>query len=113
MTLRMAVGTAIPLPEVEGPLIHLTEAQKKCPHENFHATVEVNRLSDSGRFSADVRINCSECDLPFVFLGLEPGLDLDGARVSMDGLQARLAIAPRGIAPTPLDGIRGFDLKIT
>lgn len=66
MTLRMAVGTAIPLPEVEGPLIHLTEAQKKCPHENFHATVEVNRLSDSGRFSADVRINCSECDLPFV-----------------------------------------------
>ena len=76
-----------------------------CKHMNFNATVTVNRLEDSGRFMAEVRIHCTECNLPFQFMGLEPGVDLGGARVSLDGLEANLAICPQGKAPSPMDRI--------
>ncbi len=64
----------------------------KCPHEHFSANVDVNRLSDSGRFCADVRIKCEDCGELFRFLGLPAGLDLNGASVSVDGTEAHLAI---------------------
>lgn len=73
-----------------------------CKHEEFAAAVRVNRIEDIGRFAADITINCRQCGLPFQFLGLEPGVDLQGARVSIDGLEARIAIAPQGAQPNPL-----------
>lgn len=63
-----------------------------CKHENFTANVAVNRLEDSGRFNADIKINCAQCGTPFRFLGLPVGLDPNGACVSVDGTEARLAI---------------------
>lgn len=78
-----------------------------CAHENFQAQVDVNRIIDTGRFSADVRIHCSDCGLPFEFLGLEPGLHPAAARVSVDGREARLAIAPSGLLPNPIQKMRG------
>lgn len=66
-----------------------------CNHEQFDATVTVNRLEDSGRFVADVRVKCVQCGEPFRFLGLPTGLDLNGAAVSVDGQEARLAIGTR------------------
>ncbi|POR42523.1 hypothetical protein [Methylobacterium sp. V23] len=84
-----------------------------CKHENFAAAVRVARLEDSGRFMAEIRISCTACGAPFQFLGLEPGLDLQGARVSIDGLEANIAIAPEGTQPSPLQrmvhGVQGFD----
>lgn len=79
--------------------------RRRCAHHNFQATVRVARLEDSGRFMAEVRIGCTDCDLPFQFLGLEPGLDLNGARVSIDGLEANIAICPLGQQASPLDSI--------
>lgn len=76
-----------------------------CRHQNFKAAVKVVRLEDTGRFMAEVRVQCAECDLPFQFLGLEPGLDMNGARVSIDGLEANIAICPQGQHPAPLDNI--------
>lgn len=73
-----------------------------CEHKNFAAKVRVARLEDSGRFMAEIRITCQDCGKPFQFLGLEPGLDLDGARVSIDGLEANIAICPEGARPSPL-----------
>jgi hypothetical protein len=72
-----------------------------CVHMEFGAEVRVARLEDTGRFVAEVRIRCAQCDKPFAFLGLEPGIDLGGARVSLDGLEANLAIAPEGAKPNP------------
>jgi hypothetical protein len=66
-----------------------------CAHEQFDALVTVSRLEDSGRFMADVRVNCSQCGEPFRFLGLPTGLDLNSASVSVDGEEARLAIGTR------------------
>lgn len=75
---------------------------KACAHKNFSANVSVSRLEDSGRFMAEVTIHCSDCGEPFQFLGLEPGVHLGGARVSIDGLDACLAIAPNSQVASPL-----------
>jgi hypothetical protein len=77
-----------------------------CKHENFHAKVAVARLEDIGGFMAEITIKCSQCDLPFQFLGLEPGLDMQGARVSIDGLEANIAICPQGSKPNPFQRMR-------
>lgn len=66
-----------------------------CKHEEFESSIFVNRLEDSGRFTADVRIWCKQCQEPFRFLGLPTGVDLNGASVSVDGMEARLAIGTK------------------
>lgn len=38
------------------------------------------------------------------FLGLPAGLDLEGAAVSADATEARLAIAPKGEVVTAIEG---------
>lgn len=90
-----------------------------CEHKDFAAVVNVGRLLDDKNeaivtgYMADIRINCTECGLPFEFLGLEMGMDLAGARVSPDGQEARIALTPRGVKPNPLHrmafGISKFD----
>ncbi len=76
-----------------------------CEHKDFHASVGVARLQDSGGFMAEIRVHCTECGTPFEFLGLEAGMDLQGARVSLDGLEAHIAIIPKGVKPNPLQRI--------
>ena len=73
-----------------------------CKHMNFSASVNVARLEDTGRFMAEVTVKCEDCGEPFQFLGLEPGLDMQGARVSVDGLEANMAIAPNSQVMSPL-----------
>ena len=81
-----------------------------CKHMNFAAKVNVARLSDSGRFVADITIECAECHKPFQFRGLHPGMDTDGAHVSLDGLEARIAIVPQVMVPPPFEGVTGFSI---
>lgn len=73
-----------------------------CEHKNFEAKVAVARLEDTGQFMAEITVRCTECDVPFQFLGLEAGIDTQGAKVSLDGLEARIAIVPEGARPNPL-----------
>ena len=82
----------------------------KCAHMNFAANVAVNRLEDIGQFNADVTIKCAECGMPFRFLGLPLGMNLQGACMSIDGLEARLAILPQDRVPSPLEGFIGFSI---
>lgn len=56
----------------------------KCQHLDFNCFVTVNRLEDIGRFSADVEIECKACGVPFRFIGLPAGVDLNGAAVWCD-----------------------------
>lgn len=84
-----------------------------CEHKSFACEVDVNRLEDIGRFSADVRIKCMDCGVPFRFIGLPGGLDLNGACVSLDGCEARLAVAPKGEVIPPLEGPVGFSARRT
>lgn len=66
----------------------------KCEHLIFDAFVEVNRIIDTGRFTADVKICCRDCGRPMRFLGLPIGLDMNGAAISPDGTEGRFAIHP-------------------
>lgn len=81
----------------------------KCEHQDFAAHVSVGRIENGAgvvtSFMADAGIKCAHCGREFQFLGLEPGLDMGGARVSVDGLEARLAICPQGEQLSPLDRI--------
>lgn len=67
-----------------------------CKHEEFRSVVTVNRIEDVGRFTADVIINCDQCGIPFRFIGLPAGSDMNGAAVSVGATEARLAVAPQG-----------------
>ena len=91
------------------------EPARSCEHENFHANVAVGRLTkgDDGPvtgYTAEVRIHCAQCGLPFEFMGLPVGLLPDGAAVSVNAQEARLAIAPHGVRPSPLDMI-GYRIR--
>lgn len=84
----------------------------KCEHKDFAATVEVNRLEDTGRFTAEVRIVCTECQVPMRFIGLPYGVDLNGAAVSVDGTEGRFAIAPKGEVVSMIEeGVTGFTAR--
>lgn len=80
-----------------------------CAHLNFAAQVNVHRLTDEQDvvtgYMSETRIWCTECLRQFQFLGLEAGVDTQGARMSIDGLEASIAIVPRGEVPSPLDRI--------
>jgi hypothetical protein len=83
-----------------------------CEHTEFAAEVDVTRLIDSGRLTADVRIKCAVCGLPMRFIGLPAGLDLNGAATSADGTEGRFAIAPKGEVISILEGApMGFTVR--
>lgn len=77
-----------------------------CSHLTFDASVGVHRLEDTGQFMAEVKVWCRDCGEPFQFLGLEPGLDMAGTRVSVDGLEANMAIAPSSKTMSPLQSMQ-------
>lgn len=65
-----------------------------CQHEGFHANIDVAKIEDTGEFCASISIKCTQCDQPFKFLGLQPGLIQGGASCSITGEEARLYIEP-------------------
>ena len=65
-----------------------------CKHNNFESNVKVIRL-DNGKFMAEVHIRCCDCDMPFIFNGLEMGMDFWGAKTSPNKQEARLSISPK------------------
>ena len=83
-----------------------------CNHENFESHVAINRMEDTGQFAADVHIRCKDCNLPFQFIGLPTGLNSEGAAVSVDATEARLAIVPYDDSNTILEklpkGLKSF-----
>ncbi len=89
-----------------------SEARSKCQHKNHSCEVDINHIEDVGRWQADVRIKCADCGLPFRFIGLPAGLGLNGAAVSVDATEARLAIAPKGEVLSEIEGTPiGFTVR--
>lgn len=67
-----------------------------CEHKDFRALVKVNRLEDTGRFSADITVWCAACAEPFRFLGVKAGSSPYEPMVSIDGLELRAPLEPQG-----------------
>lgn len=77
---------------------------------NFRAEVDVHRLTKTNDgpvtgYMADLRVSCAECGKRFQFLGMQPGIDTRGATISIDGLEAHLALCPEGEQASPLGAI--------
>lgn len=60
-----------------------------CEHENFAATVDVNRIIDKHAFIADIRIKCADCGEPFTF----PNLPVE-VRTSWNEQELRVPLKP-------------------
>lgn len=65
-----------------------------CAHPEFHATVDVARLSDVGVYMAEVMIRCKSCGCRFVFVGVDGGLSFTEPRTSPGGVELRVPIRP-------------------
>lgn len=85
-------------------------SENACEHRDFTAVVKIARFKDRPECQADVRINCAKCQKPFRFLGLPSGLDFRGACVSLDGLEARLAIVDKDKTLEQFAGVAGFTI---
>lgn len=87
-------------------------SEPPCEHLQFRVDASVNFLQDNNRYMLDLRVTCEKCGKPFRFLGLSAGVDLDGAAVSVDGLEGHFAIAPKGEVVTEIEGTpRGFTIR--
>lgn len=81
-----------------------------CEHHNFDAAVRVARIEDKGRFMAEIRVTCRDCGTPMQFMGLEPGMNFNGATVSLDGLEANIGIHSQGERPNPMQELMGYSV---
>lgn len=86
-----------------------------CKHENFHATVNVNRLVDEkhpekvNAFLAEITVRCIDCDLPFEWVGLTAGISGEKPMVDVAAQELRAPIKPKGCALMP--GIPGISIR--
>ena len=89
------------------------DPDRACPHEDFAAMVEVNRLThgDGGPvtgYSADITIRCARCDESFRFIGCPAGLSPGQPMVSVDEATLHVPIRPASADPDFGLGIPGF-----
>lgn len=83
-----------------------------CKHDKDHKVeCKVACLEDTGGFMFEVRVTCAECGKPFQFLGLPPGLNLQGATVSIDGQELNIAICPFDAKPNPMQKMMGYTIN--
>lgn len=79
-----------------------------CKHEQFHANVDVNRLLDSNRYIADVKIHCIQCQAPFHFQGITYfGLLMSVPSLSLDSLELHVPIGP---GPVPIHEVGRWEI---
>jgi hypothetical protein len=80
----------------------MNSQQLSCKHESFIGDMKVARLTEDDTpdaeitgYSMDVRVKCSQCDLPFEFIGLPQGYSVFQPMVSVDNLELRAPIKPQ------------------
>lgn len=90
------------------------DPDRACPHEDFSATVEINRLTETegaavpDAYSAAVRVVCAQCGEPFRWIGVEAGLMPGRPMCSVDETELRAPLRPASSDPDFGLGIPGF-----
>ena len=82
---------------------------KLCKHMDFSVHATVNRLEDVQSFMLDIRVECSDCGIHFIFPGIKAGLSAEKPMASIDGQELRIRIAPKDSCIFP--AIPGFEVK--
>jgi len=95
----------------------VTDPDRACPHEDFVACVEVNRLTSVedgpvAGYSAEMTIRCAQCDEPFRFVGCVAGMSPRQPMVSPDEATLRAPIRPASSDPDFGLGIPGFAIRL-
>lgn len=90
-----------------------TDPDRACPHENFTASVEVNRLTASDDdavigYSADITVNCIDCGEPFRWTGLQAGLSPQRPMCSIDETVMSAPLRPASADPDFGLGLPGY-----
>lgn len=67
-----------------------------CPHPSFVAHVNVQRITETGGFYADITISCVQCETPFAFVGVPIGSSPEHPTTSVDHHELRVPIVPKG-----------------
>lgn len=93
------------------------DPDRACPHEDFSASVEVNRLTGEPggpvtAYSADIRVSCAQCGEPFRWIGVRAGLKPDRPMVSIDEAELHAPIRPASADPDFGLGIPGFAITV-
>lgn len=70
-----------------------------CDHLNFTVSANVNRISsvEGGQitgYNVEVHVACSDCKIPFKFLGSRLGSHPSEPRLSYDQLELRAPLTP-------------------
>ena len=86
------------MPASRSPIKATTE-QLACAHETFAVTANIARLKHETHgpvtgYTADIAVRCSDCGLPFRFVGLPAGNHYAEPRVSIDCTELRAPIEP-------------------
>jgi len=87
---------------------------RACPHQDFEACVEVNRIAASDDdptivgYSADVTVRCASCHEPFRWTGLDAGLSPARPMCSADEATMRAPLRPASADPDFGLGLPGF-----
>jgi hypothetical protein len=90
------------------------DPDRACPHENFAANVDVNRLTASDDdptvigFSADIRVECADCGERMRWSGVQAGLKPDRPMCSVDEFELRAPLRPASADRDFGLGIPGF-----
>lgn len=72
------------------------KSPSQCMHEQFHVHANIIRLEDAGKYIAEIRVKCEQCDEPFRFLGVPAGLLNERPSCNVDGLELHAPIEPQG-----------------
>lgn len=94
----------------------MTDPDRACPHPDFDAVVEVNRLTkgDDGpveAYIADIRVSCQACGEPFRWIGVQAGLMPTKPMVSVDETELHAPIRPASSDPDFGLAIPGFAIR--
>lgn len=71
----------------------------KCEHLEFVSFISIGRLTDGetgpvNAYTAEIKIQCKDCSMPFMFIGPPMGLLWDQPTVSPDAQELRCPIRP-------------------
>ncbi len=92
------------------------DPDRVCPHADFAAEVEVNRLTsvEGGPvtgFWADIRVRCADCGEPFRWIGVPVGAMADRPACSVDETELRAPLRPASSDPDFGLGLPGFAVR--
>lgn len=112
-----AAGAPLTVDGGQGEPVEKPHPDRACPHEEFAALVEVNRIrADKNMsvvgYSADIKVHCCDCGEPFRWIGVEPGASPRGPMCSIDETELRAPLRPASADPDFGLGLPGVAVRI-